>query len=195
MEEKEILQDNKLLASCRGPVDSPSAEAARHFSPGCELMLCDSYSEAVEKVVSGEADFAVLPVENSLSGGVLETLDLLEEQEIFGTQELLLPIGEKGDYARFIRAERRGKLPSRSVMVFLCAVCPDKPGSLLGLLKIFQRFGLNLTRIESRPVKQTFGQYRFFIEFVGDIEGERVKAALSEARGYCLQFKLLGAYN
>lgn len=189
------MQDKKILISCRGPIDGPSAEAARHFSPDCELMLCDGYAEAVSKVVAGEADYAVLPVENSLSGGVLECLDLLEEEEIFGTQEMLLPIGEKGDYARFIRAERRGKLPSKSVMVFLCAVCPDKPGSLLGLLKIFQRHGLNLTRIESRPVKQVFGQYRFFIEFVGDIEGERVKAALSEARGYCLQFKLLGAYN
>ena len=189
------MEENKLYVSCIKPEDGASAKAARHLCGEHELLLCESFEEAVEKVVSGVAEYAVLPVENSLSGGVLECLDLLEEREIFGTKELLLPIDEKGNYARFIRVERRGKLPSRSVMVFLCAVCPDKPGSLLGLLKIFQRHGLNLTRIESRPVKETFGQYRFFIECVGDIEGERVKTALSEARGYCLQFKLLGAYD
>ena len=82
-------------------------------------------------------------------------------------------------------------------MVFFSAVCceEDRPGALLGLLKIFLRYGLNLTRIESRPVKEQFGRYRFFIEFAGDISGERVRRALYEAKNYCAQFKLIGAYN
>ena len=79
--------------------------------------------------------------------------------------------------------------------VFLCAVCAHRPGALLGLLKIFGDHSLNLTRIESRPVKEAFGQYRFFIEFAGDIGSDEVKSALSEAEGYCSQFKLLGAYH
>ena len=102
---------------------------------------------------------------------------------------------DKGNFTRFLLLERAGSLPERSAMVFLAAVCAHRPGSLLGLLRIFQRYSLNLTRIESRPVKGAFGQYRFFIEFAGNLAEERVKAAIREAEAYCETFKLLGAYG
>ncbi len=102
---------------------------------------------------------------------------------------------DKGNFTRFLLLERAGKLPERSAMVFFAAVCAHTPGSLLGLLKIFQRYSLNLTRIESRPVKGAFGQYRFFIEFAGNVAEARVKDAIKEAETYCHQFKLLGAYG
>lgn len=102
----------------------------------------------------------------------------------------------KQNFTRFMRVERGGGEGKRqSVMVLLCAVCAHKPGSLLGLLKIFQRHALNLTRIESRPVKEAFGEYRFFIEFAGNIGTDNVQKALAEVRAYCSQYKLLGAYN
>lgn len=261
-------------AGCLGPEGSFSELAARELCEGYEIVLYRSFAEAVSKLLSREVDYAVLPIENSLNGGVLETLDLLAQEEIFGDEELMLSVDQriatlegvreedirtvysheqalaqcsdylkahfpfadfvatkstseslslldrrsagivgahvkqsgivlskenianyKGNYTRFLRVVRKGELPPVSVMIFFCAVCAHKPGALIGLLKIFQRYGLNLTRIESRPVKEMFGQYRFFIEFVGDIGNERVVKALSEARAYCIQFKLLGAYR
>ncbi len=259
--------------SCLGPVGSYSELAAKRMCPDAEVILCHSFTDAVRKLMAGETDGAVLPVENSLNGGVLECLDLLEEQDIFAREEFPLPVDHrlavlegvkyedikriysheqalgqcanflernfpdaeyvgtastveslgrldkcsagivgshieregvvlsgtniadnKSNFTRFVLVERRGKLPEKSAMVFFSAVCADRPGSLLGLLKIFLRHGLNLTRIESRPVKGEFGQYRFFIEFAGDLASEWVQKALAEAEASCEQFKLLGAY-
>ncbi len=101
----------------------------------------------------------------------------------------------KDNFTHFMHIERRGKLPDKSNMVFFSAVCEDRSGSLCGLLTILFNHGLNLTRVESRPVKGQVGQYRFFIELVGDIASSEVRDALTEAENYCKQFKLLGAYN
>lgn len=100
----------------------------------------------------------------------------------------------KGNFTRFMRFVRAEKLPSSSKSVFLSAVCPHRPGALLGLLEIFSRFSLNLTRIESRPVRGSFGEYRFFIEFAGDLADGRVQGALEEIERYCRHFKLLAAF-
>ena len=258
-----------------GPEGSFSQLAAQKMCPEHLPVFCHSFPEAVKKLVGGEVDCAVLPIENSLNGAVRQNLDLLQREDVFGVEEFLLPVDQrlamkegvraedikfiysheqaieqcaqylhthfpavqcmrtsstveslkkldehsagivgahvsregvvlsaeniadnKQNFTRFMRVERgRGEDKTHSVMVFLCAVCEHKPGSLLGLLKIFQRHALNLTRIESRPVKEAFGEYRFFIEFAGDIGTDRVKKALSEVRAYCSQFKLLGAYN
>ena len=260
--------------SCLGPEGSFSQQAAIKLCKGCEVLLCHSFPEVIQKLLKGEVNCAVIPVENSLNGGVLECLDLLEEKDIFGVQEFPLSVDHrlatlhgtraediryiysheqaigqcanyllknfptaeyvhtsataeslerldahsagivgahvaregivlspehiadnKSNFTRFMLVERRGALPQTSAMVFFSAVCADRPGSLLGLLKIFLRHGVNLTRIESRPVKEEFGQYRFFIEFAGDIATDWVKKALAEAEAYCTHFKLLGAYN
>ncbi len=268
--------EERKLVSCLGPEGSFSHRAAALMRPDCELILCQNFATAVHKLTSGEVDYCVLPIENSLNGGVLECLDILEREDIFGTEEFLLAVDHrlatlegvkpedirciyshiqaiaqcsqyiqknfsgvkvmstsstseslslldrhsagivgahikregvvlseeniadnKSNFTRFLLVERRNKIPEKSAMVFFSALCrdSDRPGSLLGLLKIFQRHGINLTRIESRPVKDAFGKYRFFIEIAGDIGSDWVKRALAEAENYCSQYKLLGAYN
>ena len=78
--------------------------------------------------------------------------------------------------------------------MFFCAVCKHRPGSLYELLGVFARHGINLTRIESRPIRDVFGEYRFFIEIDGDIAREEVRTALKEAEAFCRQFHIIGAY-
>ena len=62
-------------------------------------------------------------------------------------------------------------------------------------MEIFSRRSINVTRVESRPVRDIFGNYRFFIEFAGDIGSENVKSALKETEAIAEDFKLLGAYG
>lgn len=264
-----------MKVSCLGPEGSFSECAARDMCEGYEIVLCPGFAQAVAMVTEGVCDYAVLPVENSLNGGVRPVLDLLASRDVYGEAEYVLPIDHrlalldgvreedievvysheqalgqcaeylrahfpnasyvgtsstseslnrlgahaagivgahvkregvtlspeniadnKQNFTRFMRIRRASDRlpPQRSAMVFVCAVCMHKPGSLLGFLKIFQRYSLNLTRIESRPVKEEFGEYRFFIEFAGDLTSDRVRRALDEAKAYCSQFKLLGAY-
>lgn len=261
--------------SCLGPDGSYSTLAAEKLCKGYELILCRNFSEVIEKLLSGEAQNAVIPIENSIQGGVLQNLDLLEREEVFAVEETVLKIdhrlavkegvslcdikrvysheqaigqcsdylkanlpqaqciftdstakslelidhasagivgshiqgeglvlskeniaNEKRNFTRFLRLARKGEeVPAHSDMVFLCATCAHKPGSLLELLQAFASHGLNLTRIESRPMKDIFGEYRFFIEFAGDIADGNVQSALASAKEKCTQFRILGAYS
>ncbi len=103
---------------------------------------------------------------------------------------------EKNNFTHFLLI-KKGKeaLPQTSGRVFFSAVCPHEPGSLLRLLAIIAKHEVNMTKIESRPVKNRPGDYRFFIEADCDIATEKVKNLLSEVKEQTLECKLLGAYH
>ena len=65
-------------------------------------------------------------------------------------------------------------------LVFSTDSGSDGPGSLMSILKIFERAGLNLSRIESRPAKRGAG-HDFFVD-VEDTTAARVEALLAELR-------------
>jgi prephenate dehydratase len=76
-----------------GPLGTYTEEAATRYDPEATLVSCSTITASAQAVVSGEADEAVLPIENSLGGAVAETLDLLIHQadlQIRG--EIVLPI-------------------------------------------------------------------------------------------------------
>ena len=70
-----LPKTNKV--SCLGPDGSYSRLAAEQLCKGEEIVLCHSFGESVNKLLAGETDHAVLPVENSINGGILTVLDLL----------------------------------------------------------------------------------------------------------------------
>lgn len=103
---------------------------------------------------------------------------------------------EKNNYTHFLLIKKGEKrLPENSQRVFFSAVCPHRPGSLLALLQIIAKHGINMTKIESRPVKKRPGDYRFFIEADCDIASPAVKEMLEEIKENTLECKLLGAYS
>jgi len=69
----------------------------------------------------------------------------------------------------------------------------DKAGALYGVLEIFARRGINLTRIESVPDKP--GDYAIFIDFEGSDKDERVAEALADAEKSARGFRILGFYD
>ena len=102
----------------------------------------------------------------------------------------------KCNFTRFLLFKRGSTPPEHSEYFYLSAICKQEtPGSLCRLLEIFARHSLNMTRIESRPVRDLLGRYRFFAEFAGDIGSENVKSALEEAKSLSEECKLLGAYG
>ena len=54
--------------------------------------------------------------------------------------------------------------------------------------------GINISRIESRPLKGRFGEYRFFLDLDGHIAEERVGDALAALHRYCHELRFLGSY-
>jgi prephenate dehydratase len=103
---------------------------------------------------------------------------------------------EKNNYTHFLLIKKGEEtVPATSERVFFSAVCPHRPGSLLALLQVIAKSGVNMTKIESRPVKNRPGDYRFFIEADIDISSNGAKEMLGSVRENTLECKLLGAYN
>lgn len=70
----------------------------------------------------------------------------------------------------------------------------DRPGSLVEVLGIFSKRGINLTRIESRPTRQALGTYVFLVDLQGHREDGPVAQGIEEARGVTLWLRVLGSY-
>ncbi len=238
-------------------------------------------AEAIELVISGKVKRAIIPVENSIEGGVSATLDALAGTQlirIYG--EYLVPvsfnlvarpgtklsevktiathpvayaqsrkwlleklpkhvhlpatstaaaaaalltsdqaeaaiaaptitnhhklitlaknIGEnKQAQTRFIQIGLAGDLPEptgadkTSVIVELPT---DRPGALLEMLEQFATRGVNLTRIESRPIGDRLGRYRFNIDAEGHVVDESVGEALAGLHRFSPKVSFLGSY-
>jgi chorismate mutase/prephenate dehydratase len=70
----------------------------------------------------------------------------------------------------------------------------NKPGALHDLLEPFQRHGVDMTRLESRPSRNSKWTYVFFIDFEGHIEDQAVSKVLDELNSQVIELKVLGSY-
>lgn len=73
----------------------------------------------------------------------------------------------------------------------ISAKTQDKPGSLVSLLQSFQDIGINLSKIESRPLKEKEFQSIFFIDFKGHIDDINIKELIENSPS---KIKWLGSY-
>jgi prephenate dehydratase len=69
-----------------------------------------------------------------------------------------------------------------------------RPGSLIEALEVFRRAGLNLTKIESRPVPGRPWEYVFFVDLRFE-DGRRLDESLADLRKSCEMVKELGRYR
>jgi prephenate dehydratase len=68
------------------------------------------------------------------------------------------------------------------------------PGWLVRCLAEFAERDVNLTRIESRPLRQRLGEYMFFLDLEGRRGDERVDAAVAALRGHADVVRVLGSF-
>jgi prephenate dehydratase len=102
---------------------------------------------------------------------------------------------------RFIWLARRGTAASdmaggdsfKSSLVFW-GVGADAPGWLVRCLSEFAFRGVNLTRIESRPLKEGLGRYMFFVDCEGGEDDARVAEAIRALRRHAQEVRVLGSY-
>ncbi|MBP3205801.1 MAG: hypothetical protein J6M66_10325 [Lachnospiraceae bacterium] len=90
----EIVEQARV--SYLGPEGTYTEEATQFFFPDTvTLMPKASVNEAIADVVAGEADYAVIPQENTLGGAVTDYVDaLLAEEGVFVVGEVILPISQ-----------------------------------------------------------------------------------------------------
>ncbi len=102
---------------------------------------------------------------------------------------------EKNNLTHFLLIKRGAAADlSASRRVYFSATCNHAAGALVGLLSVIKNGGLNMTKIQSRPIKDKAGEYRFFVEVEGDISDSHIKNVLAEIKSAANSFKILGAY-
>lgn len=90
------------------------------------------------------------------------------------------------------------KEPNRSVTTHdkssIVFTLDHKPGTLYSALSLFEQSGINLLKIESRPLKTELGKYIFFIDIEGNMDSPTIYFALDRVRQSTLFYKFLGSY-
>jgi prephenate dehydratase len=166
----------------------PLAQCARFLRerlPGAEARAASSTAEATRLVCESREPWAAIGARAAadLYGGAI-----LEE----GIED------EATNVTRFVwiaaaGTEPQGEGPWKTSLVF-SELGADHPGALVEALQEFSSRAVNLTRIESRPLRKELGRYMFFC----DLEGAATEAAVSDAidalRTKAESVRILGSY-
>ena len=165
--------------------------------PAWKHIETDSTSAAAELVAaSGDVTKAAIASE---SAGLFNRLEALKS----GIET------NARNYTRFVIVARSGEMvceaPNHATVIFTVA---NEPGTLYSALGLFMKHGLNLTKLESRPIQGEPWRYRFYAnialpEGVGAsvVSAEHLRAALAEMEkisqdhGIVQGVRVLGLYN
>lgn len=243
------------------------------FGKKPEYLPSESISDVFDKVQRGEADYGVVPVENSTEGVVNYTLDMFFDsslnicseatlnishcllskgkskiKKVYSNPQVfaqcrswmskhlpgaeLIPaastakaalqakkepaagcIGNKilanlyglkviasgiedssSNYTRFLVIAKNDSLASGDDKTSILLSVKDEVGALFGILASFKSYGINLTKIESRPSKKKPWEYYFFVDIQGHRSSPAIKKAVKKLSKDCIFIKILGSY-
>jgi prephenate dehydratase len=168
-----------------------SAQCARFIRerlPKAAVRAATSTAEAVRSVSLSRDPWAAL---GAPSAARLYSCEVLEE----GVEDA------PDNVTRFVWLARQddaspqapGDATWRTTLVF-SELGADHPGALVEALTEFSSREVNLTRIESRPLRQGLGRYMFFVDLEGRTEQEVVDAAIGGLREKAESVRILGSY-
>jgi prephenate dehydratase len=172
-----VLSHQQPLAQC--------ARFLRETLPEIELRSVSSTAAAVRMVSESSRPWAAL---GSRAAAQLYGCAILRE----GVED------EAGNVTRFVwiapeGTEPEGNGPWKTSLVF-SELGEDHPGALVDALGEFSGRDINLTRIESRPLRSGLGRYMFFCDLEGAAADEPVAEAISQLRSKADSVRILGSY-
>ena len=123
--------------------------------------------------------------------------------KLFGLDILASDITDiKDNFTRFIMISRKLQVPENANVVSLCLTVPHTAGSLYRLLTRFAYCGLNLCRIESKPMPDSLAYLKddafdfiFYLDFIGSISDEKVLKLLTGLEREMKFYRFLGNYE
>lgn len=98
------------------------------------------------------------------------------------------------NFTRFVIISHEKVFQEKADKISVCFEVPHESGTLYNILGHFIFNGLNMTRIESRPIQGKPWQYRFFVDFNGNLREQAVRNALHGIQSETEGFRILGNY-
>ena len=105
---------------------------------------------------------------------------------------------EKGNVTRFLLMGKpilQPELKNKKYITSFLFKLKDKPAALYSALSGFAIQGVNLTKLQSYPEKNSFSSYFFLCDLDGHIEEPKVQKSLEELGLHCEDFHVLGVFN
>ena len=99
------------------------------------------------------------------------------------------------NYTRFILLTQNPEISERGRKISLLIKLAHRPGALHDALRPFVRRGIDLLKIESRPVKESPWQYNFYLDVQAPASESELRGALAEIREQAETVRYLGRYS
>ena len=176
------IKDIKIITSHPQPIGQCAHMLAEEF-PNAVTEAAPSTSAAAERVSAGDGSVACI---GSAASAALYGLDIVKAD----------CADDKRNSTRFVIIE---KTPCRSVTehdkTSIAFTLENKPGALYNALKLFADTGINMVKIESRPLKDELGRYIFLVDIEGNIDDAGIYFALDKLKSSTDYYKFLGSYE
>jgi len=172
---RRILSHPQALAQCA---------AFLRGLPGAEPVAYEDTAEAARKVREDcdPAQAAIASEEAAtLHSLVVIARDIADQPENWTRFVLVSSVELRPD----------PRIPSKTSLVL---TTPHRHGALAHCLAVLAEHGLNLTKLESRPIPRRPWEYLFYIDFEGSLAEDPAAHAVAALRGDCPYLKVLGSY-
>ena len=193
-----IAREELTLEHIERVVSHPQANAQcarflRERLGQAEVVAAPSTADAVRIVAESDRPWAALGTQ--LSAELNDCRVLLEGVEDHPENETRFIWLANKSVATSARSSLRepGDRPPFTTSVVFWGM-PDAPGSLMHVLRAFAERDVNLSKIESRPLKQGLGRYMFFVDIEGSAQDPDVAAALETVGNQVDTVRVLGSY-
>ena len=168
-EVRQVYATAPMLASCRRWL-------ATQY-PQVKIHSVNSIANAMEQVkdqLAADPNCGAAAIGSALAG------------EIHGLTPLFRKIDDRqNNMTRFLILSVRKTLASGNDKTAIMFRTADAPGSLVNVLEVFKKKGINLTHLDKRPSQTENWEYTFFADLAGHRDDQQIQQVLGEAKAYC----------
>ena len=151
--------------------------------PGVKVIPVENTAVAANMVAtSGRMDIAALSSKNC--------------EELYGLKSLADSVQDTGNNrTRFICISKNLEIYPGSDRTSIMMILPHKPGSLYRVLARMYVLGINVVKLESRPIPDSDFEFMFYFDLETSIYSEEFVQLMCELDDICEEFKYLGSYT
>ena len=168
------------------------------YSHSLAMVQCEDFLQKHPEMVRIETDdtagSARLIKEKGLTAAAAISSGL--SARLYDLRTLARDIGnDKNNYTRFLFISNKEQYPEKADKTSIVIRAKNIPGSLFRCMKAFADEGINLSRLESRPVIGRNWEYSFYMDFETGLNKPETQRALENLKKSASMIKILGSYE